>query len=374
MQRRLEKAKRPTSWQKRLDKALLDVDKNPEQRVRLLQKVAKDSKKVASDLRDAAQEIEEKGFGKGHPLVLDLLFPVGTTARSDLEGLLALRTQVPELLQSVKPPSAEQLTPSSLPQPVDPAKVVSGLVSLATDEAKQRELAEEAKNALRPSPKGLETPRYSVVRSWAAGESSLAGSVELRSYAPFTVARKAMAEAGFNSVEGGGAGFNALASYLFGGNVQQEAMAMTMPVEIETDGAGGASMSFVLPRKNEASPPEPSTADVTIEEVPARLVAVKPFAGIVTDEEVERQKAALLEAIAADGATRPVEEGAVSVLQYNSPFTLPWRRRNELAIVVTEEEAVEAAAAEEEDVEATGEVASEGGEGVVSWYDAGVRL
>eukprot|EP00966_Prymnesium_polylepis_P128916 2981306-Prymnesium_polylepis.1 len=57
-----------------------------------------------------------------------------------------------------------------------------------------------------------------------------------------------------------------------------------MPVEIETDGAGGASMSFVLPRKNEASPPEPSTADVTIEEVPARLVAVKPFAGIVTDE------------------------------------------------------------------------------------------
>jgi len=35
---------------------------------------------------------------------------------------------------------------------------------------------------------------------------------------------------------------------------------------------------------------------------------------------------------------------------------------------------VEAAAAEEEDVEATGEVASEGGEGVVSWYDAGVRL
>ena len=50
----------------------------------------------------AAEEIREKGMGKGHVLAIDLLFPTGTTARSDLEGLLALRKQVPELLAAQK--------------------------------------------------------------------------------------------------------------------------------------------------------------------------------------------------------------------------------------------------------------------------------
>ena len=110
------------------------------------------------------------------------------------------------------------------------------------------------------------------------------------------------------------------------------------------------------PRANAAAPPSPNTDEVRIEQVGARLVAVRAFGGIVTDEEVARQRASLLDAIAADGGTAPLgaEEGAISssVLQYNAPYTVPWRRRNEIAIVVT---AVEAAP-------------------VVSWYDSGLRL
>ena len=77
---------------------------------------------------------------------------------------------------------------------------------------------------------GLETPRYTVVRSWPAGSGALDGTVELRSYEPFTVARKSMATegsgggSGYNSLEGGGAGFNSLASYLFGENDAETAM------------------------------------------------------------------------------------------------------------------------------------------------------
>jgi len=301
-------------------------------------------------------------MGKGHPLVLDLLFPEGTTARADLEGLVALRRQLPELAKSISPPTPEELKmPAQPPAPVDPISVLSGLTDLATDESKQRELLQEAKNALRSTPKGLETPKYSVVRSWPAGPGALDGVVELRSYAPFTVARNSMNGAsGFNSVKGGGAGFNSLASYLFGGNAAEESMAMTMPVEIEK-GEGKSSMSFVLPSKNAQTPPKPNEADVSLEEVPARLVAVKAFAGIVTDEEVERQRAALAAAIEVDGTTVPVEQGGYSVLQYNAPYTVPWRRRNELAIVVNE--LGKAAASEATEVA-----------GVVSWYDAGVRL
>ena len=127
-------ALKPNSWQARLDKALLDVDISLEQRVRLLQKVAKDGKKVSSDVRVAVEEIREKGMGKGHPLVLDLLFPTGTTVRSDLEGLFALRKQVPEVLSSLEPPTLDAV--QSAPPPPDPFTVASQLASLATDEKK----------------------------------------------------------------------------------------------------------------------------------------------------------------------------------------------------------------------------------------------
>merc|ERR1719326_1696078 len=113
-------------------------------------------------------------------------------------------------------------------------------------------------------------------------------------------------------------------------------MAMTMPVEMSSDDTKGF-MAFVLPKKYADEPPAPlGNSNITINKVPARLVAAKPFPGIVTDEEVLRQKAALLQAIVADGSVVPVDESQVMVLQYNSPLTVPWRRRNEVAIVVTE--------------------------------------
>merc|ERR1719235_944603 len=118
-------------------------------------------------------------------------------------------------------------------------------------------------------------------------------------------------------------------------------MKMTMPVEMtlsDTDNQG--TMSFVLPKKYAGEPPAPlASSNVTIDKVPARLVATKPFPGIVTEDEIQRQKAALLEAIVADGSVAPVDESQVTVLQYNSPLTVPWRRRNEVAVVVTEKAA-----------------------------------
>lgn len=369
LDKRLTRAKSPTSWQRRLDKALLDVDKSLEQRVRLLQKVAKDQKKIASDVRVAIEEVREKGMGKGHPLVLDLLFPTGSTIRSDLEGLAALRKQVPEVLNELelKPPTTS-LTPP------DPIAIASQLAALATDEKKQQELQEEAKNALRRTPKGLETPRYTTVRSWPAGSGALDGVVELRQYDPFTVAKRTMASGGLTAPSDSGAGFNALASYLFGENEGGEQMAMTMPVEIaRADGSkdGEATMSFVLPRAQAAAPPVPKADDVRIEAVGAKLVAAKAFSGLPTEEEVQRQRALLLGAIEADGGVAPLDADAFSVLQYNSPLTVPWRRRNELAVVVVEQGG---AAGAEEAAAAAQEEEGAGDGGVVSWYDSGMRL
>ena len=125
-------------------------------------------------------------------------------------------------------------------------------------------------------------------------------------------------------------------------------------------------MAFVLPKEYAEAPPTPlASSGVVVETTPARLVAVKAFAGLVTQEEVERQRAALLEALAADGSYAPAEEAQVSVLQYNSPLTVLWRRRNEVAVVVT------ACTPPGADTAAPGDGAADA---VTSWYDSGIRL
>jgi len=147
-----------SSWQRRLDKALLDIDATPESRFRNFQRAIKDPN-LRTDVTSAIDAIREKGFGKGHPELINTLWPEGTTARSDLEGLTALRTQLPEALRElpelVKTSREQQrsTTKSSVPKSVD-------FNSLP----KPEEIKEELKNALRSTPKGLEAPKYSVVR------------------------------------------------------------------------------------------------------------------------------------------------------------------------------------------------------------------
>ena len=55
--------------------------------------------------------------------------------------------------------------------------------------------------------------------------------------------------------------------------------------------------------------------------------------------QVERQRQVLLDVLQEDGRYAPEDPASVSTLQYNSPFTLPWRRRNEVALVVTRRDA-----------------------------------
>lgn len=339
------------TWQARLDKALLGLDVEPQERLNLLQEAFNDPV-LPGDLQAAVTIIQEKGFGQGHPEAIEKLWPKGTMARADLEGLTALRKQVPEVISDVQKQAQESpssffpsfsstggsdgaATAATLP---DISSVFSSLAALATDPKKQEEFAEEAKDLLRSTPKGLETPQYEVVR--VIDGPLFLGSpepIEVRAYEEFTVARTSMEGAGFTS-RSGATGFNTLASYLFGSNEEKQAMAMTMPVEMTTSTNNSqGSMAFVLPKQYAGAPPAPlANSSVTIDKVPARLVAAKTFPGIVTDEEVQRQKTALLDAIAADGSLMPADESQVIVLQYNSPLTLPWRRRNEVAVIVSE--------------------------------------
>merc|ERR1711906_88841 len=115
----------------------------------------------------AIRAIRKDGFRKGHPDAINTLWPVGTTARSDLEGLSALTKQLPEALKDLRE-RAPTLTGNVGDRP-------SGFPDSMTLDSlpKPEEIEEELKNALRSTPKGLEAPRY----SWATrSRSKFAGT------------------------------------------------------------------------------------------------------------------------------------------------------------------------------------------------------
>ena len=304
------------SWQTQLDRVFLDIDMKPRTRSRTLFKVIERREEILTDVRTAVESIREKGFKDGHGEAIDLLFPKGTIVRSDLEGLQALRKQVPEAIEDLRKtrPTTTASTPSP-PKPEDLRKVAEKL----RDGSLQSDIEEELKNALRSTPKGLETPKYKIEKTF--------GDCEVRTYEAYAVAE-------LNEKRPDGDAFNILAAYLFGKNSEEKAMAMTMPVEM-VDGV----MSFVLPKADADAPPAPTDDKVTIGERPARTVVALPFPGVATPEEIERQRSKLADVLKAEGLE--AADDSYTVLQYNSPFTIPWRRRNELGVALAENAAPE---------------------------------
>jgi len=120
-------------------------------------------------------------------------------------------------------------------------------------------------------------------------------------------------------------------------------------------------MGFYVPSPYDdadAAPPPADGSGVAVVQAEARTLAVcTSFAGYATDGECARQLEKLLAALARDGvASADGAAGKYSVLQYNPPQTLPFLRRNEVAVAVDAPEAAapttaaarrDAAAAEE---------------------------
>jgi hypothetical protein len=197
----------------------------------------------------------------------------------------------------------------------------------------------------------LETPKYEVLKSSTNG-------LEIRRYEQFSVCSVTMKD--LNSDSGsdkesvsklsnpqlsGATSFGALAGYLFGKNQSKKPMKMTTPVLTEGDG-DEKKMSFVLPSdswdsQNLVDVPKPlSDSAVKITRVEGSLRAVIAFGGYGGKSDAMSQK---LKALLEQDEDWVAAENAFTVLaQYNDPFTPPWKRRNEVSIVVTPRSAVNA--------------------------------
>lgn len=165
---------------------------------------------------------------------------------------------------------------------------------------------------------GIEEPSYELVRE--------IGDVEIRHYKP-TIQAVTVLPGKDSSSEG----FRRLAGFIFGGNEQEQEISMTAPVQ-ETLGSATPTMAFTMPAQYKLEDlPTPSDGRVTIQEVPAKTVAVVAFSGWATGAAVEKYERQLLDALQLHDI-KPL--GSSSLNQYNPPWTLPFLRRNEIMIAV----------------------------------------
>ncbi|GAV82443.1 SOUL domain-containing protein [Cephalotus follicularis] len=191
----------------------------------------------------------------------------------------------------------------------------------------------------------LETVKFKVL--------SRTDNYEIREVEAYFIAEVMMpGKTGFD-FSGASRSFNILAEYLFGKNTTKEKMEMTTPVltrKTQTDGGKMEmttpvikrkledqekwQMSFVMPSKYGADLPLPKDPSVRIKDVPRKLVAVVAFSGFVNDEEVKQRESNLRDALKSDRQFQVKEGALVEVAQYNPPFTLPFTRRNEIALEV----------------------------------------
>ena len=122
-------------------------------------------------------------------------------------------------------------------------------------------------------------------------------------------------------------GFRKLFNYISGANEKNQEIKMTAPVtQIKKN--GNTYMQFYLPSKfNSKSIPNPSDANVKISKMDSGFYAVIKYSGRNSEKNFIKHR---------DILEKELKKNNISILNsaikasYNSPFTLPMLRRNEV--------------------------------------------
>ena len=128
-----------------------------------------------------------------------------------------------------------------------------------------------------------------------------------------------------NSIEGNG--FRKLFNYISGNNEKNQEIKMTVPVTQEIKNEN-MTMQFYLPLKfNKDNAPKPSNSDIKILTIEGGYYAVIKYSGRSSDKNFLKNKNILEKQLKQDNITiisPPIRAS------YNSPFTLPILKRNEV--------------------------------------------
>jgi hypothetical protein len=152
--------------------------------------------------------------------------------------------------------------------------------------------------------------------------------LEIRYYPSATMATVYSSATNYKSVAN--SGFGKLARFIFGGNKENESIAMTAPVRMNMS-EKGAEMSFVMPTKyNESNLPKPNDASIRIHESAPQYAAIISFGGYASDEKITLYKNKILQIL----SKRNIKvTGDYTFLGYNAPYQMI-ARTNEIAIPI----------------------------------------
>lgn len=181
---------------------------------------------------------------------------------------------------------------------------------------------------------GTEEPHYVATK--------LTDDVEIRRYGPRVAAETTVTE---DEDRARNIGFRRLAGYIFGGNHRDETIAMTAPVSqqsrekiamtapvAQTRDGKQSTIRFYMPSKWTLDTlPSPDDDKVRLVTVPGETVAVLRFSGDRSPRAVADRTQELSETLRANGIE---VVGPAQSWFYDPPWTVPFRRRNEIAIPV----------------------------------------
>lgn len=187
---------------------------------------------------------------------------------------------------------------------------------------------------------GTEETPYEVI-------DQIAEDFEVREYAPRVAAQVVMRPEGEDGDRGNDA-FRLLFRYIQGANAGSQEVAMTVPVETvepsqkiamtvpvqsDKEREDGTLMRFFLPSRFTAeTAPKPTDDRIQIVPVEGQTLAVLRFTGLGWDSTVRDKKKALMRSLR---STDWVPQAEPFAFFYDPPWTLPFFRRNEVAVPVS---------------------------------------
>jgi len=175
---------------------------------------------------------------------------------------------------------------------------------------------------------GTEEPRFALVER--------IGDLQIRRYGERIAAETDVTG---DDEQGRSLGFRRLAGYIFGANVkhvsasaQSESIAMTAPVAQSEQGGRSWRIQFFMPSQYKlADLPTPKDSAVKLRVVPAQTYAVLVFSGSIDGAAMKAKQRELLSDLA---GTKWRASGEPVNWFYDPPWTLPFARRNEVAVAV----------------------------------------
>ena len=167
----------------------------------------------------------------------------------------------------------------------------------------------------------IETPEYKII--------SKHEGFEVRRYSDMVIATTKVQADYKNSTS---SGFRRIASYIFGGNDKEMKIAMTAPViaDCPSEGLKSYNISFVMPKEHSMKDlPKANISEVSIQKESLGEVAVLSFGGWASESRSTGYQKKLSELLIKN---KIETKGGFMIAQYNSPWTLPPFRKNEVMV------------------------------------------